>query len=161
MLIIIVTVVTQGVRTPVDLKGSLEGSLLIRPGVTQAIGVISFGNIQSLHRVLEVSLTVASVCLPFVMSFDLLRVTELTLRQDHNSLLIYGSLKKPTLDRFAKVTHYSTSISMVACLIMALGGFLTFGDKTLGNVLNNFPTDNIMVNVARLYVETQPEGFHR
>ena len=39
---------------------------------------------------------------------------------------------------------------MVACMLMALGGFLTFGDKTLGNVLNNFPADNIMVNVARL-----------
>ncbi len=72
---------------------------------------------------------------------------------DHNSLLIYGSLRKPTLDRFAKVTHYSTAVSMVACMIMALAGFLTFGDKTKGNVLNNFPTDNIMVNVARLYVQ--------
>ncbi|KAI9737790.1 MAG: hypothetical protein M1834_009158 [Cirrosporium novae-zelandiae] len=68
---------------------------------------------------------------------------------DHNSLLIYGSLKKPTMDRFAQVTHYSTSISMLACMVMALTGFLTFGDKTLGNVLNNFPTDNTMVNIAR------------
>ncbi|KAF2399216.1 amino acid transporter [Trichodelitschia bisporula] len=67
----------------------------------------------------------------------------------HNSLLIYGSLRKPTLDRFAKVTHYSTGISMVACLVMATAGFLTFGDLTQGNVLNNFPSDNIMVNVAR------------
>jgi sodium-coupled neutral amino acid transporter 11 len=33
---------------------------------------------------------------------------------------------------------------------MALAGFLVFGDATLGNVLNNFPSDNIMVNVARL-----------
>lgn len=39
---------------------------------------------------------------------------------------------------------------MLACLVMALSGFLTFGDKTLGNVLNNFPADNTMVNVARL-----------
>lgn len=39
---------------------------------------------------------------------------------------------------------------MVACLLLALSGFLTFGDKTEGNVLNNFPTDNTMVNVARL-----------
>ncbi len=39
---------------------------------------------------------------------------------------------------------------MVACLVLALGGFLVFGDKTLGNVLNNFPSDNTMVNVARL-----------
>lgn len=68
----------------------------------------------------------------------------------HNSLLIYGSLKTPTIDRFAKVTHYSTGVSMLACLIMALAGFLTFGDKTLGNVLNNFPADNTMVTFARL-----------
>ncbi|KAK5658597.1 hypothetical protein OQA88_1990 [Cercophora sp. LCS_1] len=68
----------------------------------------------------------------------------------HNSLLIYGSLEKPTIDRFSRVTHYSTGISMVACLALALAGFLTFGDKTQGNVLNNLPSDNTMVNVARL-----------
>lgn len=39
---------------------------------------------------------------------------------------------------------------MVACLLMALSGFLTFGNLTEGNVLNNFPTDNVMVNIARL-----------
>ena len=53
------------------------------------------------------------------------------------------------MDRFAKVTHFSTSISMVACLAMALAGYLNFGSLTQGNVLNNFPSDNIMVNVAR------------
>lgn len=69
----------------------------------------------------------------------------------HNSLLIYGSLRKPTIDRFSRVTHYSTGISLIACLVMALSGYLTFGDKTLGNVLNNFPQDNLMVNIARLF----------
>lgn len=64
--------------------------------------------------------------------------------------MIYGSLEKPTIDRFSKVTHYSTGVSMLACLVMALSGFLTFGDKTVGNVLNNLPSDNTMVNVARL-----------
>jgi sodium-coupled neutral amino acid transporter 11 len=39
---------------------------------------------------------------------------------------------------------------MVACLLMALAGFLTFGSLTEGNVLNNFPSDNTMVNIARL-----------
>jgi solute carrier family 38 (sodium-coupled neutral amino acid transporter), member 11 len=68
----------------------------------------------------------------------------------HNSLLIYGSLKKPTLDRFALVTHYSTAISMAACLLLGLAGFLSFGSNTQGNVLNNFPADNIAVNIARL-----------
>jgi len=115
MVVILITVLTQGPRTSSDLKGPLKGSLLINAGVFQAIGVISF----------------AFVC-------------------HHNSLLIYGSLRKPTLDRFAKVTHWSTGISMIACLIMALAGYLTFGSKTDGNVLNNFPRDNIVVNVARL-----------
>lgn len=68
----------------------------------------------------------------------------------HNSLLIYGSLRRPTMDRFATVTHYSTAVSMIACMMMALGGYLSFGDRTQGNVLNNFPTNNIMVNIARL-----------
>ncbi|KAF8862397.1 transmembrane amino acid transporter [Acephala macrosclerotiorum] len=68
----------------------------------------------------------------------------------HNSLLIYGSLQTPTIDRFSRVTHWSTGISMLACLLMALAGFLTFGSLTQGNVLNNFPTDNTMVNIARL-----------
>lgn len=75
---------------------------------------------------------------------------EANLAKDHNSLLIYGSLKKPTLDRFAKVTHYSTGVSLVTCLAMGLAGFLTFGSKTQGNVLNNFPSDNVIVNIARL-----------
>ncbi|KAE8146700.1 amino acid transporter [Aspergillus avenaceus] len=67
----------------------------------------------------------------------------------HNSLLIYGSLKKPTLDRFARVTHYSTGVSLLMCLTMGISGFLFFGSQTQGNVLNNFPYDNIIVNIAR------------
>ncbi|KAK8197654.1 putative amino acid transporter [Phyllosticta capitalensis] len=115
MIVIIVTVLTQGYSVPKEMKGQITGSLIINDGVFQAIGVISF----------------AFVC-------------------HHNSLLIYGSLKKPTLDRFAKVTHFSTTVSMIACLFMALGGYLSFGNKTQGNVLNNFPTNNILVNIARL-----------
>lgn len=41
---------------------------------------------------------------------------------------------------------------MVACLTMALAGFITFGEKTQGNILNNFPNENLMVNIARLLV---------
>ncbi|KAI1117511.1 transmembrane amino acid transporter family protein [Nemania sp. NC0429] len=116
MIIIISTVVIQGILTPLADRGSFTTPLLtINGGIFQAVGVISF----------------AFVC-------------------QHNSLLIYGSLKTPTIDRFTTVTHYSTGVSMVACLVMALAGFLTFGDKTLGNVLNNFPADNTMVTIARL-----------
>ncbi|EKJ68644.1 hypothetical protein FPSE_11171 [Fusarium pseudograminearum CS3096] len=116
MVVIVFTILVQGIVAPASERGSFSPSLLLfNGGFFQAIGVISF----------------AFVC-------------------HHNSLLIYGSLKTPTIDNFSRVTHYSTGVSMVFCLVLALGGFLTFGDKTMGNVLNNFPADNTMVNIARL-----------
>ena len=85
------------------------------------------------------------------MSLLIPLISQLLISTDHNSLLIYGSLKRPTLDRFTRVTHYSTGISLLMCLAMGIAGFLSFGSKTQGNVLNNFPSDNIVVNIARLY----------
>ncbi|KAJ5191035.1 Vacuolar amino acid transporter 2 [Penicillium cinerascens] len=115
MVVIVVTVITQGFRVPSESRGDIKNIVIVNSGFFQAVGVISF----------------AFVC-------------------HHNSLLIYGSLKRPTLDRFATVTHYSTAVSLCMCLAMGVAGFLSFGSKTQGNVLNNFPSDNIMVNIARL-----------
>ncbi|KAI0743899.1 amino acid transporter [Daedaleopsis nitida] len=67
----------------------------------------------------------------------------------HNSLLIYGSLRTPTLDRFNKVTHISTCISLVACCTLAISAYLVFTDRTQGNILNNFARNNTLINVAR------------
>ncbi|CAO3620053.1 unnamed protein product [Cunninghamella blakesleeana] len=68
----------------------------------------------------------------------------------HNSFLIFGSLKQPSLNRFAKVTHYSMAIAFITCVILGLSGYLAFTDKTAGNILNNFPSDNVFINIARL-----------
>lgn len=43
MLVIIITVISQGTRIPANLRGDLQGSLFINSGIFQAIGVISFG----------------------------------------------------------------------------------------------------------------------
>ncbi|KAM0286070.1 hypothetical protein ACHAQH_001078 [Verticillium albo-atrum] len=130
--VIVVTVVVQGLLTPRSERGSFTPALLtINGGIFEAIGVISFGTYPR-------------------NLLDRAQLTKSAFVCHHNSLLIYGSLKTPTIDRFSRVTHYSTGISMVFCLLMALAGFLTFGDKTLGNVLNNFPADNVMVTIARL-----------
>ncbi|KAI0823351.1 amino acid transporter [Trametes gibbosa] len=67
----------------------------------------------------------------------------------HNSLLIYGSLRTPTLDRFNKVTHISTAISLVACSTLAISAYLVFTDKTQGNILNNFGPNDTLINIAR------------
>ena len=57
----------------------------------------------------------------------------------HNSLLIYGSMKTPTIDRFTLVTHIATVFSLVSCSILAISAFWVFTNKTQGNILNNFP----------------------
>jgi sodium-coupled neutral amino acid transporter 11 len=72
----------------------------------------------------------------------------------HNSFMIYGSLKRPTLDRWNLVTHLSTGISCVLSLAMALSGYLIFGQKTEANILNNFGSNNLVINIARFAFAT-------
>lgn len=152
MIVIVVTVITQGFRVPADSRGEIKSHLIFNSGFFQAVGVISFGMSLGLKTCIDHLLILShlqrlfAVCCPQPLGKN--RV--LTLLPDHNSLLIYGSLKKPTLDRFTTVTHYSTGVSLVMCLAMGIAGFLSFGSKTQGNVLNNFPSDNILVNIARL-----------
>ncbi|SPO32175.1 related to amino acid vacuolar transport protein AVT2 [Ustilago trichophora] len=67
----------------------------------------------------------------------------------HNSLLIYGSLKEPSMNKFGQVTHYSTIIAAAATITMSVAGYWSFEEKTLSNVLNNFPNDDVIVNIAR------------
>ncbi|KAJ1961581.1 hypothetical protein GGI12_003176, partial [Dipsacomyces acuminosporus] len=67
----------------------------------------------------------------------------------HNSFMIYGSLKKPTLNRYFGVVHLSTAIATVASLVIAIFGYMYFREKTQGNILNNFPQDNFLINIAR------------
>lgn len=68
----------------------------------------------------------------------------------HNTTFIYDSIRVPTLDRFDFVTHISCAISGFVCALMGVSGLLNFGDKTKGNILNNFPKDDWVINIARL-----------
>ncbi|RSH89397.1 hypothetical protein EHS25_002509 [Saitozyma podzolica] len=113
--IIVSSVVLRAAAVDKELRGPPLAALsVVRPGVFEAIGVISF----------------AYVC-------------------HHNTMYIYQSIHTPTLDRFAAVTHVSTSISLITCLLMAVTGYLTFTDKTQGNILNNFSADDLLINIAR------------
>ncbi|SCZ98259.1 BZ3500_MvSof-1268-A1-R1_Chr7-1g09073 [Microbotryum saponariae] len=141
MVVIVVSVGVRGPSVADNLKGDAsERWTFINSGFFEAIGVISFAFVVSLDRLplrLRTPLTSAFWSLP---------------QCHHNSLLIYGSLKTPTLDRFAKVTHVSTSLSVIACLAMSTSGFLVFTNKTAGNILNNFASDDVLINVARTCV---------
>lgn len=67
----------------------------------------------------------------------------------HNIIFIYNSMKNASIEKFSKLTHIVVSVSTVCCLIMGINGFLTFGDTTKGNILNNFKGDDNWINVAR------------
>ncbi|KAG7895154.1 hypothetical protein KL935_001272 [Ogataea polymorpha] len=82
--------------------------------------------------------------------FQSISVISFALVCHHNTTFIYDSIKKPTLDRFNRVTHVACALSGVVCGVMGVSGYLAFGPKTKGNVLNNFPSDDWVVNVARL-----------
>lgn len=62
MLVIIITVITQGVRVPGDLRGQLRGSLFVNDGIFQAIGVISFGNNPGHQYSIRANRCLAFVC---------------------------------------------------------------------------------------------------
>jgi len=123
MTIIVISVLVEAPRVAPDLKGSQEGKFsIIDTGIFQAIGVISFAfGTHYFHSFPKITNVISNVVC------------------HHNSLLIYGSLRTPTLDRFAKVTHISTLLSLIACMVLAIPGYLVFTDKTQGNILNNFP----------------------
>lgn len=67
----------------------------------------------------------------------------------HNILLNYKSLKNSTEKRFATVARVSIGVTVL--LTVAIGmAFLTFREKSKSNILNNFPSDNVVISVCRI-----------
>ncbi|KAI8900633.1 transmembrane amino acid transporter protein-domain-containing protein [Globomyces pollinis-pini] len=69
----------------------------------------------------------------------------------HNTYLIYGSLKNPTIQRFTMVTNLSILVSFILCLILAFVGYQSFTNNTSANILNNFDKTNFSMNIARVF----------
>lgn len=68
----------------------------------------------------------------------------------HNTSFIFFSMKNRSLQKFSRLTHVSVCISMVFCMLSGYSGYAVFRDKTKGNILNNFPENDLMINIARL-----------
>jgi solute carrier family 38 (sodium-coupled neutral amino acid transporter), member 11 len=68
----------------------------------------------------------------------------------HNTFLIFSSLKRPTLDSWARVAHWSVGLSLFLSLGMAVSGYLVFGSLTQANILNNFSSGSLAVSLARV-----------
>ena len=69
-----------------------------------------------------------------------------------SSFLVYRSLSKGGLDRWACVSGWSVSIALAMGMSLALGAYWNFVDQTDANILNNFSTDHDAASVARLFL---------
>ena len=68
----------------------------------------------------------------------------------HNSFLVYKSLKEPNIENWKFVAHFSITISFLISLTLGIFGYLAFKDKTNGDILTNFSSENSLINSARL-----------
>lgn len=156
MLIIVISVAAKGPTVEPSLRGDPKKRWsIIESGLTEAIGVISpyslsnpaiWNHLESHTRTQTPDTTtcqrgfrfriclssqfacVSNICSPSGSMWS--EIADHSWRSIPASVLIYGSLKTPTLDRFARVIHVSTALSVLACLVMSFSGFLTFTDRT-------------------------------
>ena len=73
----------------------------------------------------------------------------------HNSFLVFRTLKERTIDNWRKVAQGSITFAVVLSLILGIAGYLSFLEETKGDILNNFPdygTVNFVMNVYILAV---------
>jgi amino acid permease len=70
----------------------------------------------------------------------------------HNSFLVFRSLREPTQKTWTKVAHGSLIVSFSICCTFGLAGYLNFLDKTKGNVLDNFSDTDKTISVARFFL---------
>lgn len=128
--VIIVSVSLEAPKMPAELRGdpSLRFSFANNE-IIQAVAVISFGKRDDLdlrlglrerkREGMYLTQRIAFVC-------------------HHNSFMIFGSLRQPSMNRFAKVAHYSMALSFVTCTVLALSGYMSFTDKTAGKLCDGW-----------------------
>ncbi|KAM6079045.1 putative sodium-coupled neutral amino acid transporter 11 isoform 2-T2 [Theristicus caerulescens] len=68
---------------------------------------------------------------------------------NHNSFLIYGSLEKPTLKNWSRVTHVSVSLAVVISVVFAACGYMTFTGYTEGDIFENYCRDDNLATFGR------------
>ncbi|KAK3771301.1 hypothetical protein RRG08_024378 [Elysia crispata] len=68
----------------------------------------------------------------------------------HNTFLIHSSLENPTKKRWGFVTHFSVMFAMAMCLILGIVGYASFTGATQGDLMENYCSDDILMNIARV-----------
>jgi len=68
----------------------------------------------------------------------------------HSTFLIQGSIRDPSPQRWAKLTHFSVGIALIVEILFAVVGYATFFGHVQGDLLENYCRDDHLMNVARL-----------
>ncbi|XP_056649948.1 putative sodium-coupled neutral amino acid transporter 11 isoform X3 [Monodelphis domestica] len=67
----------------------------------------------------------------------------------HNSFLVYGSLKEPTVAKWSRVIHIAVMISALISVLFATTGYLTFTGLTQGDLFENYCKSDALINGGR------------
>ncbi|XP_034549481.1 putative sodium-coupled neutral amino acid transporter 11 [Notolabrus celidotus] len=67
----------------------------------------------------------------------------------HNSFLIYGSLAKPTIANWSRVTHGSVGSAVLFSAAFAVAGYITFTGYTQGDIFENYCRDDNLATFGR------------
>uniref|UniRef100_A0A8C9ZK25 Putative sodium-coupled neutral amino acid transporter 11 n=1 Tax=Sander lucioperca TaxID=283035 RepID=A0A8C9ZK25_SANLU len=67
----------------------------------------------------------------------------------HNSFLIYGSLKQPTLANWTRVTHVSVGSALIISAAFAVAGYTTFTGYTQGDIFENYCRNDNLATFGR------------
>ncbi|GBG27033.1 Amino acid transporter, putative [Hondaea fermentalgiana] len=67
----------------------------------------------------------------------------------HSSFIVFNTLKVPTTREWDRVNTGAVSTAMIMSVLLSLAGYLAFFNQTLPNILNNFPCNDNVSNVAR------------
>lgn len=68
----------------------------------------------------------------------------------HSSFIVFRSMREATLPNWKTVANYSLVIAGSMCLLLALVGYLAFGNYVNGDILTNFSEQDELILVARL-----------
>lgn len=67
----------------------------------------------------------------------------------HNSFLLFQSLKSPNMSNWKQVAAQSISFGFLISLLFGLVGFVAFYPNVSGDILNNFPVGSRVIGVGR------------
>ncbi|KAL2081443.1 hypothetical protein ACEWY4_023296 [Coilia grayii] len=67
----------------------------------------------------------------------------------HNSFLIYGSLREPSLSNWSRVTHLSVAFAFVVSAAFAVAGYATFTGYTQGDIFENYCRNDNLATFGR------------